>query len=79
MNKFGVAPLCPAYGRVYNTQKAVKADWQAGKDFCCANGSICSIRDFGAFEQLEVRFGKRLEKATIVQGSEVTEPKFIEE
>ncbi len=29
--------LTPAYGRDYNNAKAVKADWNAGKDFIIAD------------------------------------------
>jgi len=29
--------LTPAYGRDYKSAKAVKADWQAGKDFIIAD------------------------------------------
>jgi len=29
--------LVPAYGRDYKTKKAVKADWDAGKDFRIAD------------------------------------------
>tara|TARA_R110000868_G_C10462181_1_gene727496 strand:+ start:319 stop:528 length:210 start_codon:yes stop_codon:yes gene_type:complete len=29
--------LVPAYGRDYKTAAAVKADWQAGKDFIISN------------------------------------------
>lgn len=36
----------PAYGRDYNSQRAAKADWEAGKDFRDAStGSYLSIRD----------------------------------
>lgn len=64
---FGVTPLSPAYGRDYKTAKAVKADWEAGKDFKCANGSMCSIRDFGPEDRLEVRY-RKLTKLTFVSG-----------
>lgn len=37
----------PAYGRDYKSQKAVKEDWIAGRDFQDARtGSYLSIRDF---------------------------------
>jgi hypothetical protein len=29
--------VTPAYGRDYKSQKAVQADWDAGKDFIIAN------------------------------------------
>jgi hypothetical protein len=36
----------PAYGRDYKSASAVKADWQAGKDFRCAvTGRYLSARD----------------------------------
>ena len=38
--------LVPAYGRDYKSAAAVKADWQAGKDFRIATtGQYCSVRD----------------------------------
>jgi len=37
----------PAYGRDYKSQKAVKEDWIAGRDFQDARtGQYLSIRDF---------------------------------
>jgi len=38
----------PAYGRDYKSVAAVKADWEAGKDFqCSVTGRYFSIRDKG--------------------------------
>lgn len=31
--------VAPAYGRDYGTAKALKADWEAGKDFTILSGS----------------------------------------
>lgn len=64
---FGITPLSPAYGRDYKSVKAVKADWEAGKDFRTASGQMCSIRDFGPADRLEVRYNK-LTKLTFVSG-----------
>lgn len=35
----------PAYGRRYATQKEVRADWAAGRDFQVHSGSYTSQRD----------------------------------
>ena len=38
--------LVPAYGRDYKSAAAVKADWEAGKDFqIAATGQYCSVRN----------------------------------
>lgn len=50
----GTVILIPAYGRVYKSWKAAKADWDAGKDFKIEGGPYCSIRDK---EQLNAEFG----------------------
>ena len=34
-----------AYGRDYKSQKAVREDWKAGKDFKIIGGPYMSIRD----------------------------------
>jgi hypothetical protein len=49
----------PAYGRDYKSVAAVKADWQAGKDFRCAvSGRYLSVHDKRP-EQVWVRYDKR--------------------
>lgn len=40
--------LVPVYGKDYKSAKAVKADWDAGKDFVIASG-----REFGRYINLE--------------------------
>lgn len=35
---FGISPLIPCYGRDYTSNKAAQADFDAGKDFRCADG-----------------------------------------
>lgn len=38
--------LIPAYGRQYHTVEAMRADWEAGKDFnMYGHGGYTSIRD----------------------------------
>lgn len=64
---FGVTPLSPAYGRDYKSAKAVKDDWQVGRDFRTVSGQMCSIQDFGPEDKLEVRYA-RLTKLTFVSG-----------
>ena len=46
----------PAYGRDYNSVAAVKADWEAGKDFqCYLTGRYLSARD-NLDQQIWVRY-----------------------
>ena len=44
----------PAYGRVYNSNEELIADWLDGKDFKIDGGSYFSIRDY---EMLSVTLG----------------------
>ena len=58
-----------AYGRTYNTQAAVKGDWEAGKDFKIAGGGpYVSIRD-AEREDIGViaRYGKNNEKVLVLR------------
>ena len=61
--------LIPAYNRDYKSIKAVKQDWEDGKDFQIAdissewNGSYTSIRD--NHEEVKIRY-KRNTKAIII-------------
>ena len=61
--------LIPAYNRDYKSVKAVKQDWEAGKDFQIAdisskwNGSYTSIRD--NHKEVKIRY-KRNTKAVII-------------
>ena len=50
----------PAYGRDYKSASAVKADWQAGKDFRCAvSGQYLSVRDpYPSKVEIWVRYAK---------------------
>jgi hypothetical protein len=65
---FGIEPLQGAYGRTYKSAKTLNEDWNAGKDFRCPSGQMCSIRDFGEGIILEARYGKHGEHATMVKG-----------
>ena len=40
----------PAYGRQYKTNKEMRADWDAGKDFRLDDGPYFSIRDVEAMK-----------------------------
>ncbi len=41
--------LIPAYGKTYDSEAAIKADWEAGKDFkLYGRGCYTSIRDLDA-------------------------------
>ena len=53
---FGIMPLKPAYGRDYKSAKAVKADWDDGKDFQTVGGQYTSKRDWTKGHLIEVRY-----------------------
>ena len=56
---FDSVTAVPAYGRDYKSAAAVKADWQAGKDFRCAvSGQYLSIRD--DIPEVWVRYAKQM-------------------
>jgi len=63
----------PAYGRDYTTQKAVRADWEAGKDFTMQGlhrGYInkADAENYGVPEgSIMIRYN-RLQKFVIVEG-----------
>lgn len=58
--------LIPAYGRVYKSWKAARADWDEGKDFKIEGGPYCSKRDEEAlniqFDEIVIKYGVHLEK-----------------
>ena len=59
--------LTPAYGRDYNSLKALRLDWLAGKDFLAQpHGQYCSIRDFPSGTKLQARYAK-LRKVSILE------------
>lgn len=37
--------VLPAYGRRYQTEEALRKDWEEGKDFKIVSGPYLSIRD----------------------------------
>lgn len=57
--------LTPAYGRDYKSKKAVKADWESGKDFTIADmfhpdsGRYVNKADLDPGERVMIRY-KRL-------------------
>lgn len=53
---FGVFPLIGAYGRDYTNRADLEKDFRAGKDFECANGRKCSIRDFSKGTVISFRY-----------------------
>ena len=57
---FGVEPLLPAYGRVYNSLKAVQDDLDGGKDFRTPAGSYISLKELASMgvTQIMCRYGK---------------------
>lgn len=66
--------VVPAYGRDYKSAKAVKADWDAGKDFQIQdmsspdNGRYVSNRDLEGtnIDTVKVRY-KRLTQVTTIK------------
>ncbi len=61
--------LTPSYGRDYKSAKAVKADFEGGKDFTIASvgpymGAQCSIRDLKG-QSVTLRYAK-LTKCVVV-------------
>lgn len=63
--------ITPAYGRDYASQKAVKADWEAGKDFEIQDfeigfGRLCSKRDFAPGVTVNIRY-KSLRDVCVVK------------
>ena len=61
--------LTPAYGRVYNSKRAVLADYNAGKDFISQpEGRYINIDDCARAlaTHIQVRYGKRLEKVMVI-------------
>lgn len=61
--------LTPSYGRDYKSAKAVRSDFEAGKDFTIASlgphmGRQCSIRDL-AGQSVTLRYNK-LQSCTVV-------------
>jgi len=63
--------LVPAYGRDYKSQAEVIAAWSEGKDFLIASlshpshGKYCSIRDFGGYSGIKLRYNK-LKKVVVI-------------
>ena len=56
-----VGVLTPAYGRDYKSKAEVIAAFEAGNDFMINDPwttEICSIRDFGAGQTVQIRYGK---------------------
>jgi hypothetical protein len=61
--------LTPAYGRSYNSKKAVLADYNAGKDFISQpDGRYCNIDDIAKALAtfVQVRYGKGLTKVMVI-------------
>ena len=62
--------LTPSYGRDYKSARAIKADFEAGKDFTIASfgpymGRQCSIRDIDKGQTVTLRYAK-LTKCVVV-------------
>lgn len=66
---FGISSLVPAYGRSYNSVKAVQKDFDANKDFKTSFGSLINkdqVRAEG-IKSIQVRYGKNLTKTTMLR------------
>lgn len=50
--------LVPAYGRDYTSQKAVREDWEAGKDFRVVGGPYINKQDAvdGGIHTVNIRY-----------------------
>jgi hypothetical protein len=56
-----IGVLTPAYGRDYKSKAEVVAAFEAGKDFTLNspwNTTLCSIRDFGVGQTVQIRYAK---------------------
>lgn len=71
---FELEPITGAYGRTYNSLASAQKDFDAGKDFLCANGhSYCNKQDLKDYASIHVRYGKNLTKqGTIIVRKSVT-------
>ena len=63
---FRVTPLTPAYGRDYATEKEVRTDWEAEKDFLTVSGLLINRQQFEKGSSVPIRY-RRLHKVVIVQ------------
>lgn len=66
---FGLFPLTPAYGRVYNNEAQVRQDFLANeKDFATPSGQYTSARELRqlGFKSATIRYGKNLELQVII-------------
>ena len=59
---FGLEPLVGAYGRTYNSLKAMQEDFDKGLDFRCASGRYANKEDLKDFAEVTVRYGKDFRK-----------------
>lgn len=58
--------VVPAYGRDYANQKAVKADWAAGKDFQVPYGPYVNKQDADAAGlKVIVRYAKQMKVVAV--------------
>ena len=53
---FGVMPLRAAYGRTYKSAKAVRVDWESGKDFVTMSGQYANNASFPAGTMVTIRY-----------------------
>lgn len=44
--------VLPAYGRVYHSEEAARADWNNGKDWQIWRGPYCSNRDVAMLKEM---------------------------
>ena len=57
----------PAYGNKYTTASEVKAAFFSGVDFRHHTGTYCSIRNMTEGDTVELRYGTKLNRLTVVE------------
>jgi hypothetical protein len=64
----GLSPIVPAYGRSYNSLKALESDFNALKDFKTPMGQAINKTDLinEGLKSIQVRYGKNLTKTAVL-------------
>lgn len=67
MNKYGVEPLAPAYGRDYKSKAKLLEDWDANADFQTAFGQYTSQSELATsgIKDIQVRYDS-LQKVVVL-------------
>lgn len=65
---FGLSPIVPAYGRTYNSLKAVQEDFDKNLDFRTPMGQYVNKAQLKEeMDSIQVRYGKELRKTGFVK------------